>query len=213
MMARSDKVLLMPGMRYRRSKAELGPAPSRAVLHEAALAYLARGAATAATLGRVLERRVAGWARKAAREGHAEEALTADVAGCRDAIQAIVARFREVGLIDDAAYARARARSLTGAGRSRRAIAVHLKAKGVDPELVREALPEDAGAELAAALVFARKRRLGPYARVAAVDVRERQKELAKMARAGFGFHTCERALRMNREEADERITASRLRD
>lgn len=118
-------------------------------------------------------------------------------------------------LIDDQAYARSRAKSLSRAGRSRRAIAAHLAAKGVDAETAREALPESADVELDAAITFAKKRRIGPYARdpVGAQDYGARQREVAVMARAGFGWSTCERALRMERDQADERIAAARLRD
>ena len=168
-----------------------GPPPTRDVLHEAALAYLARGSATAATLGRVLDRKVSTWARKAARAARDPEVVAADIAGCREFIEGIIARFREVGLINDAAYAKSRARSLSRSGRSRRAIASHLAAKGVDQETAREALPNDAEIELAAALTFARKRRIGPYAREAPDDRdlarKAKQKALAAMGRAGFG--------------------------
>jgi regulatory protein len=160
----------------------------------------------------VLERRVARWARAAARAGRDAEGVEAAAAACRESIAAIVARFREVGLVDDAAFAASRARSLSRSGRSRRAIAAHLAAKGVDAATAREALPDDADVELDAAIVFARRRRIGPYAREP-VDPRggaARQKELATMARAGFGWSTSERALGMNREEADERLAAAR---
>ncbi|MBX3214033.1 MAG: RecX family transcriptional regulator [Labilithrix sp.] len=198
--------------RSRDRDADPGPAPARAALHEAALSYLARGSATAATLTRALDRKVANWARRAERARRDPELVAADVATCRESIAAIVARFREVGLIDDAAYAASRARSLSRAGRSRRAISAHLAAKGVAAETVREALPTDANVELAAALAFARKRRIGPYAREAADDDRAaRQKALAAMARAGFAFGTCERALGMELEEADERLAADPL--
>lgn len=192
--------------RARNKTGDPGPAPSRDVLHEAALAYLARGSATAATLTRVLDRKVSTWARKAARAARDPELVAADVIGCKESIEGIVARFREVGLVNDAAYAESRARSLSRAGRSRRAISAHLAAKGVDAETARQALPDDAGTELAAALAFARKRRIGPYAREETIDRETKQKAIAAMARAGFAFHTCERALRMDREEADERL-------
>ena len=51
--------------RARDDRADPGAAPARDVLHEAALAYLARSSATAATLRRVLDRKVSSWARKA----------------------------------------------------------------------------------------------------------------------------------------------------
>jgi regulatory protein len=186
-----------------------GPCPTKDALHEAALAYLARGAATAATLTRVLERRTATWARRAGRTVE-PEAIAANLTVAHEAIARIVARFREVGLVNDATYAEARVRSLTRAGRSRRAIAAHLAVKGVDADTVRSALPHDANVELAAALTFARKRRLGPYAREEEdQDRAAKQKALAAMARAGFGWSVCERALGMDREQADERIEAT----
>ncbi len=193
-------------------KGDPGAAPTRVVLHEAALGYLARGSASAATLGRVLERRVSNWARRSARAGGDPEAIATDVETCRSSIASIVARFCEVGLLNDEAYAKSRARSLGRAGRSRRAILANLTAKGVAATTAREALPDD---ELGAALVFARKRRIGPFAREP-IDPRDRaarQKELAAMARAGFDWSTCERALRMDRDEADERLAGSRLGD
>jgi regulatory protein len=188
-----------------------GSAPSRDVLHEAALAYLARGSATSAMLRRVLDRKVATWARRATRASRDPELIAADVATCKEAIAAIAARFREVGLINDATFAESRARSLRRAGRSRRAISAHLTAKGVDAETARHVVPEDATSELAAALAFARKRRIGPFAREE-VDRAAKQKALAAMARAGFGWSVCERALGMDREQADERLHES-LRD
>jgi regulatory protein len=150
---------------------------------------------------------VAAWARRAARTQD-EEAVAADVATCHASIQAIIGRFREVGLINDAAYAKSRATSLSRSGRSRRAITAHLKAKGVAGDLVRDAVPNDAETELAAAIAFARKRRIGPYARETPDDRdaarKAKQKALAAMARRGFDFSTCERAFRMDRETADE---------
>lgn len=182
---------------------EPGAPPSKDVLHEAALAYLARTPATAVTLKRVLDRKIATWARRAERASGDPDTIAANVATCHEAVAAIVTRFREVGLVNDAMFASSRVRTLSRAGRSRRAIAAHLTAKGVDSETVREALPSDAAAELAAAVTFARKRRIGPFAREEAPDQKAKQKALAAMARAGFAWNVCERVLRMAREEAE----------
>jgi len=184
---------------------EAGPAPSRAALHEAALAYLGRGAATADSVKKTLERRIANWSRRAARDGKDREIVEADVKTAREAIDAIVARLREVGLVNDAAFAESRARRLSEGGRSRRAIAAHLAAKGVDEATVREVTPRDASADLDAALVFARKRRVGPFAREEE-DRTARQRALGAMARAGFDFDVCKRALEMDREDAETRL-------
>ncbi|MDN3565510.1 regulatory protein RecX, partial [Paeniroseomonas aquatica] len=83
-----------------------GPAPTEARLREAALAHLARFAATEAGLRRVLQRRVDRWARRAEAEG-----LDAAAAAAARALAAAVARqLVATGVVDDAAFAEARAR-------------------------------------------------------------------------------------------------------
>ena len=64
--------------------------------------------------------------------------------------------------MDDAAFAASRARSLGRAGRSRRAIAAHLAARGVAGDDARAALPDTQEAELAAALALAKQMLNGP---------------------------------------------------
>lgn len=188
---------------------DAGHAPTSAELHESALSYLARSAATAMGVTRALERRIATWSRRALRAGLDAEAVEADVERAKLGIAPIVARLREVGLIDDAAFAERRARSLSLSGKSRRAIAVHLAQKGAATNLVEQILPKNDDDELGAALTLARKKRVGPFARET-TDPRARQKALAAMARAGFDFRTCQRALAMDREEAEERISTHR---
>lgn len=69
-------------------------------------------------------------------------------------------RFEEVGLIDDAAFARMWAEGRQGGKKlARRAIAQELRRKGVDDEVAREALDElDPTAEVDAARELVRKR-------------------------------------------------------
>jgi regulatory protein len=60
-----------------------------------------------------------------------------------DAATAVLDRFTEVGLIDDAAFARAWVNSRqAGRGLARRALGAELRAKGVDPEVTAAALEE-----------------------------------------------------------------------
>ncbi len=188
-----------------------GPAPTEARLREAALAHLARFAATEAGLRRVLQRRVDRWARRAE-----AESLDAAAAGPARALAATVARhMAATGVVDDAAFAEARARRLARGGRSRRAIAAHLAAKGVGREAAAAALPEAAASgrrevELDAALVHCRRRRTGPFASAAAagepMPPEARQKALAALARAGFGRDVAEAALDMPPDEATDRL-------
>jgi len=60
-----------------------------------------------------------------------------------DAAEAVLDRFTEVGLIDDAAFARAWVTSRqAGRGLARRALSAELRAKGVEPEVAAEAVAE-----------------------------------------------------------------------
>jgi regulatory protein len=69
-------------------------------------------------------------------------------------------RFTEVGLIDDAAFARQWVESRqAGKGLAKRALSEELRRKGVDPEVTREALDElDGGVEEDAARRLVRKK-------------------------------------------------------
>ena len=186
-----------------RKPVESGPPPTEAMLHEAALAHMSRYAATRAALIRVLDRKCERWARAAG----PEEAAAARP-GLGQAVRDVVSRLAAVGAVDDAAFAASRARSLGRSGRSRRAIAAHLAARGVTGEDARAALPDDPEAELAAALLLARRRRLGPFRdRGAAADPKH---ELGVLARAGFPQDVAERALRTDPDTAEGLI--SRLR-
>ena len=174
------------------------PKPDRGALHDAALRHLARYATTQAGLLRVLARQIDRWAR-------ATQAEVESVAPLLALAQAEVAALAAAGLVDDAVFAASRARSLTRAGRSRRAVAAHLSQRGVDAETVHTAIPDDAEAELAAALLVVRKRRVGPFA-TGDMDAAARHKALGTLARAGFSQDTARRALAMDRAEAEERI-------
>jgi regulatory protein len=186
-----------------RSARPIAP-PDEASLHQAALAYLARYSATEAGLRRVLDRRVDRWART----------LDVDEAGpareaARAAVRAVVARLAAAGAVDNAAFAAARVHRLTRAGRSRRAVAAHLAAKGVDAETVRAAVAADDGSEIAAAVALASRRRIGPF-RAAPVDEAAYRRELAVLARAGFPRDVAVRVLHMEQVEAEAMLRALR---
>jgi regulatory protein len=180
----------------------IGPAPDAADLQAAALDYLARYAATEVALRRVLERRIDRWARRAAAEIEAES-IAAQAAAARATAYQVAARLVAAGAVNDAAYAESRARSLLRAGRSRRATAAHLAAKGVDQTTAQSAIPDDAQTELAAALILARRRRIGPFCQTTPPDQTQRHREMAIMARAGFPQDVARRALAMDHDEAE----------
>lgn len=183
-----------------------GPAPDRARLHEAALRHLARFAATEAGLVRVLDRRVQRWARAAAAEG---TAVDDTVRQCRTTVREVAASLVRAGVIDDSAFAAARAASLARAGRSRRAVAAHLAAKGVAPNVAEAALP-DPEQEFLSALAYARKRRLGPFR--GEPDPAARLQDLGRLARAGYSRDVADRALDMAPAEAEALALTNRQR-
>jgi regulatory protein len=147
-----------------------------------ALSYLGRYASSAENLRRVLLRR--------ARKFSAEAAPAA-----AELIDALIARYRQSGLIDDAAYATARVQSLHRRGESMRAMRARLAAKGVTAADAAEAISGlravAADPDLTAACAFARRRRLGPYRRSAA----DHDRELAVFARGGFSRRIAEAVL------------------
>jgi regulatory protein len=141
-------------------------------LNELALFYVGRYATTRAKLTSYLARKVRerGWQD----EGSPE-------------IEDLVERFAKSGLVDDASFALAKSRSLSergyGGGRVRQA----LRAAGVDEidgGAARELAAEQA---VDAAIRFARRRRIGPFASERP-DRKGREKALAAMIRAGHGF-------------------------
>ena len=186
-----------------------GPPPDAASLHEAALAYLARYAATEALLRRVLDRRVDRWARAASGEMDAE-LLAMQTAAAKAATRTVVARLVTAGAVNDLTFAEGRARSLSRSGRSRRAMLADLATRGVDQEIVRSVLTEDPENELAAALVLARKRRIGPFRQGDPPDLAGRHRELGVLARAGFAQDVARRALSMDTDQAEALVMAFR---
>jgi regulatory protein len=163
------------------------------LLERWALGYLGRYASSAENLRRVLMRRI----RRKCPEG-APMAVAL--------IDGLVARYRGSGLLDDAAYAAGRVQSLHRQGESVRAIRARLRAKGVTPEDVADAVSNLRRAapdpDLAAACAFARRRRLGPFRRVAADHARE----LAAFARVGFSRRVAEAVLACADVEALEAL-------
>lgn len=157
-------------------------------LEAQALHYLARFASSAANLRRVLRRKVERSAREHGTDREAGLAI----------IERLIQRFTEAGLLDDARFAEGRAHSLFRRGGSRRAIAAKLGEKGVGGSEIAAALdslgslaPEP---ELAAAIACARRRHLGPF-RGAEKRAAHRDKDLAALARAGFGYDVARRVI------------------
>ncbi len=178
------------------------PPPDSGNLYQAALKYLARYTATEAGLRRVLTQRIDRWARVQTDRDIAEPMVEA----ARAAVDGVVERLAKAGAVSDTAFAESRAMNLVRSGQSARSIQMRLVAKGVTSDLARAASVTDPDTELAAALVLARKRRIGPYRTIELADAAVRLKEMAFLARAGFSREIAQQTLDTSREDAEHRI-------
>lgn len=182
-----------------KSRRRSAPGIDAATLERAALHYLQRYSASSAQLRRVLRRRVL----------RAARLETVDAETAHAEIDKLVERYLAAGLLDDRRYAEGQAGSLGRRGASRHRIRQRLAAKGVDADVVEDALQavaEESGTgDLAAACILARRRRLGPY-RKTGDRAAHRQKDLASMARAGFSLAIARRVLGAPDTEAVERL-------
>ena len=164
----------------RRKFAPTGRVPrplDAAGLNGLALAYLGKYATTRHKLRTYLARKLSerGW--------DGEDAAPID---------AVVARCAELGYVDDAVFAEARGAALLRRGYGAQRVAAALRGAGIDSETaapVRETAQE---AALEAALAFARRKRIGPFATEPA-DPDQRRRHLAALLRAGHPFDIARR--------------------
>jgi len=157
-------------------------------LENAALYYLQRFASSSGNLRRVLMGKV----ERSARAHGTDRAEGAAM------VESLIERYLSSGLLDDKAYAEAKAASLHRRGTSTWGIREKLSMKGLESdhiaaalETVDEETPGDT--ELTAAIALARRRRLGPFRTTGRAE--HRDKDLAALGRAGFGYQTARRVV------------------
>ena len=138
-------------------------------LERLALRYVERYATSRGKLTRYLHRKLheRGW------EGDSDPPVAS-----------IVDRMAALGYVDDSAFAAARATALGRRGLGERRIGADLRAAGIADEDSAEAWAIARDQALAAALRYAQKRRIGPFA-VTAPDRAAREKAMAALLRAG----------------------------
>ena len=157
-------------------------------LENAALYYLQRFSSSSENLRRVMMRRVY----RSAKHHDTDPEEGAEI------LDALIKRYNEVGLLDGAQFAKARAGGLNRRGSSARAIRAKLAEKGVAKEVIDETLErlkdEDQDPELSAAVTLARKRRLGPF-RVTDDRLEFKEKDMAILARAGFNYSVAQKII------------------
>ncbi|MGD9560356.1 MAG: regulatory protein RecX [Oscillospiraceae bacterium] len=152
-------------------------------LHEGELSSLKAAGDTAKAKAAAL--------RLLSRRAHSEAELREKLARRydEDTCAAAAAQLRELGLLDDAAFACQRAEALAEKGKSRREIAMRLNALGVERALVQQALENLEADELTAATAVVRKSYLPRLA------AGQRQQVMAALARRGFDHGTIVAAL------------------
>lgn len=156
-------------------------------LQNAGLYYLQRYAASRHQFMTVMMRKV----RKSLAD-HPDQAPEA----CAALVEKMAARFEQSGLLNDEAYAAGLVGTLRRAGKSEQAIRAKLRIKGL------ETLPElPADHDYEAALRFAKKKKLGPYADRKNFDEKDFKKNLGRFARAGFSFELAQKILKATDED------------
>ena len=166
-------------------------------LHNAGLYYLERFASSSGNFREVMLRKV-----KRSCMFHTDQ----DHEKCAAMVDTLVEKFISSGLLDDTIYTRGKVSSLRRRGKSARSIQTYLRAKGLPPALIKQELDRyneehhttDKDAEYQAALTFARKKRIGPFRGDKDEDI---QKELGRLARAGFSYDTSRSVLNYKSEE------------
>lgn len=99
-------------------------------------------------------------------------------------IECVIQKMQQLGYVNDARYAENMIRRLSQSGKSTRFIQQKLLSAGIDQQIVENYLaPED---ELDRARTFVHKKHLGA----------DYQKDLAKLARAGFSYEIAQQVLK-----------------
>ncbi|GLR48657.1 regulatory protein RecX [Sphingomonas astaxanthinifaciens] len=176
------------GGRRRRAPRPLDPE----ALRELALAYVARFATSRAKLLTYCRRKLRerGWS------GETEPDL-----------DRLVDRIRELGFIDDRAFAGMKTASLLRRGYGRGRVRATLAASGIGEEDGAEALERAETEALAAALRFAERKRIGPYATAPMHDPAAREKAIGAMIRAGHSFDLARRVVAATPSQLNEILT------
>ena len=177
-------------------------------LHNSGIYYLERFVASKKHFKTVM-------ARKAKRScmHHKEQ----DYDECLKLIEELADKFEDMGLLNDALYTTGMVTSLRRRGMSRNAIVQKMRIKGIEASKTISALEEFDGtdhnteknAEIAAALRFAKKKKMGPYEIAPPQNSKEDRtkilnRHMGRFARAGFSYEITKLVLDMNEEELFE---------
>ena len=107
-------------------------------------------------------------------------------------IETMIAKFVELGYVDDALYAKSRAADLTARGYGRRRVSQALYQAGIEEGDDCDALELSNARKWEAARTYARKKAIGPFAAERQLPEKRRQ-QLQAFLRAGHDFDIASR--------------------
>lgn len=164
------------------------PPLDAAALERVALRYVERYATTRAKLRRYLAGKIRerGWAGETP-----------------PPIDDITLKFAGLGYVDDVGFASARAAILTRRGYGVHRVSGALRAAGIDPADAADAEQAARNTAWEAALTFARRRKIGPFA-IETPDRQGREKAIAAMLRAGHDLGLARRIIALEPENVPE---------
>lgn len=166
-------------------------------LYNSGLAYLQRFPASSMHFQSVMKRKID----KSCRH-HVEQSKD----DCLKMLDELVVQFQELGLLNDETYLKGMIISLRRRGLSSLQINNKLQQKGYKRNDIDEAIKQhdqetfetSHDGDIHAALIFARKKKLGPFDRE---QKRDPTKSLAIMARAGYSYDIAKKTLQLNTDD------------
>lgn len=191
--------------KYKSKKREFKPPKkiSERYLYNSGLAYLQRFPASSFHFKSVMMRKI---------QNSCRHHIDQDIEQCKKWLDELTVKFQDLSLLDDAAYLKGMITSFRKRGLSSMQIEMKLQQKGYNREDIRVELKkhdhdeyktEERG-DIYAALVFARKKRIGPYD---PEQKRSPEKSLATMARAGYSYDIAKKTLELTPDELEEKLT------
>lgn len=175
---------------------------SESYLYNSGLAYLQRYPASSMHFRSVMMRKI----NKSCRHHEDQE-----IEVCAQLLEELIVKFQDLALLDDSAYLKGMITSLRRRGLSSAQICNKLQQKGYQRDDVSEALKNfdrdefdnEYEGDKHAALIFARKKRLGPFD---VMNKRDPEKSLATMARAGYSYDIAKKTLEMDIDDLPDNM-------
>lgn len=162
--------------------------PTKARLKNIALYYLKRFETSKDNLRLVLKRRV---------DKYAFFDKEYDKSIAYSFIDEIIEDFISKNFVNDERFSEFKINSYLRAGKPRRYIEQKLKQKGIDEQTISQIFEETDYNEFDTALLFAKKKKIGPFRESDENRNQYKQKDLATLVRAGFDFDIAKDILEM----------------